>query len=167
MGDNVCWPNANRGIVATLHATEDDAEHANISPFAGAGIQVGIEITKHYVWIDGAAAQIESIWGVAPISFFDLTFLSNRAWYEAGKRREFILAGSACEAGAPELDKLVSASESQLAIWQRTHAGIAEGKAAYIGLEGSSIFVPIMDCDRDDYRFRGPVAFGDWMGQSW
>ena len=62
------------------------------------------------------------------------------------------------------------APDSQLEIWQRTHTGIAEGEDAYIGLEGSSIFLPIMDWDRDDYQYRGPVrgvaTFEDWMGQS-
>ena len=170
MGDHLCWPNANRGLVATLRAIEDDAELTNVSPLAGAGIQVGIEITRVHVWTSGAEAQIEGVWGEAPISFFDLAFLSNRAWYEVGKRREFILAGIAYEARVPELDKLPLAPDSQLAIWQRTHAEIAEGEDAYIGLEGSCIFLPVSDWDRDDYQFRGPVrtvtAFGDWLGQS-
>ena len=170
MGGYLCWPNGNRGLVATLRATEDDTELMNVSPFAGAGMQVGIEIKKVHVWASGAEAQIEGIWGESPVSFFDLTFLRNRAWYEAGKRREFILAGIAYEAGAPKVDTLALAPDSQLAIWQRTHGDLAEGQDAYIGLEGSSIFLPIVDWDRDDYQFRGPVrdvaAFDDWLGQS-
>ena len=170
MGGHLCWPNANRGLVATLRVTEDDTELANISPFAGAGIQVGIEITKLHVWTSGAEAQIEGVWDEAPISFFDLTFLSNRAWYEAGKRLDFVLAGIAYEAGPPNVEKLTLAPDSQLAIWQRTHAGLAEEQDACIGLEGSSIFLPVVDWDRDDYQFRGPVRsvadFDGWLGQS-
>lgn len=80
------------------------------------------------------------------------------------------MAGIAYEAGTPELDKLPVAPDSQLAIWQRAHAEIAAGEEAYIGLEGSSIFLPLADWDRDDYEFRGPVrsvtAFSGWLGQS-
>ena len=56
MGVHLCWPNANRGLIVTLRATEDETEVMNISPFAGAGIQVGIEIRKVHVWSSGAEA---------------------------------------------------------------------------------------------------------------
>ena len=170
MGVHLCWPNANRGLVAAIRATEDATELMNISPFASAGIQVGIEITRVHVWASGAEAQIKGVWGESPISFFDLIFLSNRTWYEAKKRREFILAGIAYEARTPNVDKLALAPDSRLAIWQRTRAGLPEGQDAYIGLEGASIFLPVVDWDRDDYQFRGPVrgvaAFDEWFGQS-
>ena len=170
MGGHLFWPNGNRGLVTTLRATEDAAEIVNMYPFAGVGTQVGIEIKKLHVWTSGAEAQIEGVWGEAPISFFDLTFLSNRAWYEAGKRRDFILAGIAYEAGAPKLNKLALSPDSQLAVWQRTHTGNVEGEDVHICLEGSSIFIPVEEWDRDDYFFRGPVrsvaTFEDWMGQS-
>ena len=170
MGGHLCWPNANRGLVATVRVSEDATELVNISPFPPLGVQVGIEIKKVHVWTSGAEAQVEGVWGEAPVSFFDLTFLSNRAWYEAGQRREFILAGIAYKAGAPQMDKLALPPDSQLATWQRTPAGLAEGQDAYIRLEGSSIFLPIMDWDRDNYQFPGPVrdvaAFDGWLGQS-
>ena len=168
-GGHLCWPNANRGFVATLRETGNDLELTNICPFAGVGVQAGIEIENVHVWTSGAEAQVEGVWGEAAISFFDLAFLGNRAWYEAGERRQFILAGIAYEAGAPRIDTLTVAPDSPLAHCQRTHAGIAQGESAYVGLEGSSVFLPIADWDRDDYQFRGPVrsvaAFDGWLGQ--
>jgi len=169
-GEHFCWPNANQGLVATLRETGNDLELTNVCPFAGVGIQAGIEVEKIHVWTSGAEAQIEGVWGEAQVSFFDLAFLGNRAWYEAGGRRQFILAGIAYEAGASKVDTLAVAPDSPLANWQRTHAGIAERESAYVCLQGSGIFLPIADWDRDDYRFRGPIrsvaAFDDWLGQS-
>ena len=170
MGGHLCWPNTNRGLVATLRTKDSDTELVNVSPFAGIGTQAGVEIKKVHVWTSGAEAQIEGVWGEVTVSFFDLAFLSSRAWYEVGQRHDFILAGIAYESGVPEVDRLKLAPDSQLAIWQRSHGGSVKGKDAYIGLEGSSIFVPVEDWDRDDYQFRGPVrgvaAFDDWLGQS-
>ena len=170
MGGHLCWPNANQGLIATLRTTASDTELMNVSPFVGDGIQAGIKIEKVHVWIGGAEAQIEGVWGEAPVSFFDLTFLSNRAWYEAGKRQEFILAGIAYEAGSPKANKIALAPDSQLAIWQQAHASHTERQGAYVSLEGSCIFLPVEDWDRDDYEFRGPVrdvdTFDDWLGQS-
>ena len=169
-GGHLCWPNANQGLVATLCATEDAAELMNISPFAGVGVQVGIEIDKVHVWTSGAEAQVEGAWGEAAVSFFDLAFLHNRSWYETGKRCEFIVAGIAYEAGPARVDKLALAPESRLADWQRASGGLSEEEAAFVSLEGSRIFLPVTDWDRDDYRFRGPVrdvtAFDQWLGQS-
>ena len=139
-------------------------------PVRRVGIEAGIEIEKVHVWPSGAEAQIKGVWGGAAVSFFDLAFLDNRAWYEAGERRQFDLAGIAYEAGAPKVDTLAMAPDSPLANWQRDHAGIAGVETANIGLEGSGNFLPIADWDRDDYRFRGPVrsvaAFDGWLGQS-
>lgn len=169
MGGHICWPNANRGLVATLRVTESETEIMNVSPFAGVGTQVGMDIEKVHVWNSRAEAQIEGVWGESEVSFFDLTFLSNRAWYEAGQRREFILAGIAYDAGAPKVKKLTLASSSSLANWL-TRIGLAKTEGTDVLLEGSSVFVPLADRDRDDYWFRGPArevaVFDDWLGQS-
>ncbi len=133
-GGHLCWPNSNRGLVATLRETGNDLELTNICPFAGVGIEAGIEIEKVHVWPSGAEAQIKGVWGGAAVSFFDLAFLDNRAWYEAGERRQFDLAGIAYEAGAPKVDTLAMAPDSPLANWQRDHAGIAGVETANIGL---------------------------------
>ena len=170
MGGHLCWPNVHRGLVATLRMTENEIELTNICPFAGVGVQAGIEIEKVHVWTSGADAQIEGVWGETRISFFDLAFLGNRTWYETGQHRQFFLAGIAYEAKAPKVDKPVMASDSPLTHWQRAHTGIAQGENAYIDLESSGMFRPIAGWDRDDYQFRGPVrsvaAFDGWLGQS-
>ena len=176
-GFYLCWPNQNQGIVVPIRMAGDTNEFINISPFAGSGIQVGIEILKVHVWTGGAEAQIEGIWGESPVSFFDIGFLGNRTWYETGKFREFILAGIAYQAQVPKINKLELAPDSQLAIRQRNLVGLTQEQSAHIGLEGSSIFHNPTDWDRDagcwdrdDYRFRGPVrsvtTFNDWLGQS-
>ena len=113
-GTYLCWPNANQGLIATLGVTEGKTELINISPFAGNGIQIGIEIKRVHVWSNGAEAQIEGIWGESVLSFFDLTFLRNRPWYEAGKRREFVLAGVAYEARPSPVENLILDPPSSL-----------------------------------------------------
>ncbi len=169
-GHHLYWPNWNRGLVATLLISGDEPELMNISPYAGVGIQTCIEIEKVHVWASGTEAQIEGLWGESPVSFFDLHFLGNRAWYEAGKRREFVLAGIAYGAYVSRIGTLGVTPESRSAVSRRIRVRPTVGNGAHIGLEGSSIFIPITDRDRDDYRFRGPVrkvtAFHDWLGQS-
>ena len=148
-GLQLCWPNPQRGLVTTLRASEGAVEVANVSPYVEAGVQVALEIERVHVWSGGAEAQIEATWGEAPVSFFDLAFASsNRAWYEAGKRLDFVLAGIAYSAGpaADEIDSMPGLS-----------------------LDGASVFLEVDEWDRDDDSFRGPVldvsAISDWLGQ--
>ncbi|MCY3760262.1 MAG: hypothetical protein OXH50_03360 [Gemmatimonadetes bacterium] len=80
------------------------------------------------------------------------------------------MAGISHEVGASMVNEIALAPDSQLAIRQRARAGPAEGQDAYVSLEGSGIFLPVEDWDRDDYYFRGLVrgvaAFDGWLGQS-
>ena len=169
-GGYLAWPNGNRGLLATLQTAEGRTELVNLSPLAEYGVHVGIEIERVHVWSSGAEAQIEGIWGEAAVSFFDLTFLKNRSWYEAGKRLVFVLAGIAYKAGPASVAPLAIAPDSAFADTLRDEWGIEDGKALELGMEGSSIFAALEDWDRDDYWFRGPVrsvkAFDDWLGQS-
>ncbi len=168
-GSYLAWPNANRGLIATLQATEQRTKLLNVAPLADYGVKAGIEIQRVHVWSNGAEAQIEGIWGDAAISFFDLTFLSNRSWYEAGKRLDFGLAGIAYTAGPASAEPLEIAPDSGFADTLRTELGVADGKTLELDLEGAAVLAPIADGDRDDYWFRGPVrsveAFDDWLGQ--
>ena len=148
--------------------TENDTDLINVSPDAGVGMQVGIDIEKVHVWTSGAEAQIEGIWCESIVTFFDLTFLTNRTWYEAGRRRDFILAGIAYKAGLPVVEKLALDPGSPLAKWQRTQAGFKDGSKPEVRLEGTSIFVPVVDWDRDDYWSRIPqmdCQFDDLLGR--
>ena len=169
-GSCLCWPNPNRGLIATLRVTRDRTELINVPPLAGHGVQVGVEIEEVHVWSGGAEAQIEGIWGDSKVSFYDLTFLRNRAWYEVGKRREFILPGIAYEARRPAPQKLALDPRSFLAKWLEDQAAPEGGPQAEISLEGSGILVRVDEWYRDDFSFRGPVRkvtpFDDWLGQS-
>lgn len=169
-GAYLAGPDVKRGLLATLRTTDGRPELINVSPFTERGVQVGIEIDRVHVWSSGAEAQIEGTWGDAVVSFFDLTFLSNRSWYESGRRLDFILAGIAYKAEPASVEPLVIAPESAFADTLRDELGIKDGEALELGLEGSGIFTSIEDWDRDDYWFRGLVrsveAFDDWLGQT-
>lgn len=169
-GNYLCWPNPNRGLITSLRVTREQTELINVSPLADYGVQVGLEIKKVHVWSSGAEAQIEGSWGDSRVSFYDLTFLRNRQWYEVGKRRDFILAGIAYEAMRPARETVALDPSSLLAKWFDDQAGIEGGPQPELSLEGSSIFLRVDEWDRDDYRFRGPVRkvtpFDDWLGQS-
>jgi hypothetical protein len=163
-------PDGKRSLLAALRTTGGSLDLINISPFAERGIQVGIEIERVHVWSSGTEAQIEGTWGDALVSFFDLTFLRNRSWYEVGKCLDFILAGIAYTAEPASVEPLVIDPVPAFADTLRDELGIQDGEPLRLGLEGSGIFVELKDWDRDDYWFRGPVssvkAFDNWLGQS-
>ena len=169
-GIYVCWPNCRQGLIVTLRQSEGRVEVVNVSPFAEIGQQVRLEIKKVHVWSSGAEAQVEADWCGVPLSFFDLNFLSSRGWYEVGRHLDFILAGIAYSARPATAEKLAVDHDSPLSGWLGGESGLNLGGDLGISLEGSSIFLPVDDWDRDDYSFRGPVrevtAVGDWLGQS-
>lgn len=172
----LCWPHHDRGLVIPFRMASDTNEFINITPYAGSGIQVLMEMEKVHVWAGGAEAQIEGTWGETQVSFFDLGFLGNRTWYETGKCMEFILAGIAYRAQVLKIDKQELAPDSQLATWLRIFGDLTEEQSVYIEHKGSRMFLPLefwngdVHWDRDEYRFLGPVlrvtAFDDWLGQS-
>ena len=169
-GVHLAWPDANRGLVATLAMKDGRPSWIDTAPLAGNGVQVSIRIETVHVWSNGAEAQIEGGWGDALVSFFDLTFLSNRSWYEAGQHRDFILAGIAYKAEPASVDPLILLPESELADQIQDHMEIDHSEALELGMERSCILAHIEEWDRDDYWFRGPVrvveSFDDWLGQS-
>lgn len=166
----LAWPDGNRGLAVTVRNTEGQAELANVSPLAEIGNQASIEIRKVHVWSSGAEAQIEGDWGDADVSFFDVSFVANRACYEVGQRCDFALAGIAYKAETATGEKLAWDLDPALAGQIRDQLGLADGEDLELSLEGSSILVRIEEWDRDDYSFRGPVrtvkVFDDWLGQS-
>ena len=171
-GAHLCWPYPNRGLIMTLRIGEKDNEVTNLGlcPFFCDGTQISIDIQKVFVWASGMEAQIEGCWNESIVTFFDIAFLNNRGWYEAGKRLDFILSGIAYRAGLPEVRKLALKPDSALAKWQQSMAEQGDEPKPEIRLEGATIFMPLSKGDRDDYWFRGPVrrvtAFDDWLGQS-
>ena len=169
-GITACWPNCRQGLIVTLRQSDGQVELLNVSPFSEMGQQVSLEIDTVHVWSSGAEAQVEATWGDMLPSFFDLNFLSSRSWYEAGRRLDFILAGIAFDARPAAVDEIPVGSYSPWASWPGAESGPETGADLKIGLEGSSIFLPVAGWDRGDLSFRGTVRrvtpFGDWLGQS-
>lgn len=169
-GMYVCWPNARQGLMATLRVSVKQLELVSVSPYTEFGPQVGIEVERVHVWSSGAEAQVEGLWAGVPVSFFDLTFLSSRCWYESGRRADFILTGIAYNASPSSAEDLVLGRDSALAGWLQGGADADLGPELRIGMDGSIIFLPVDEWDRDDYSFRGPVrrvtAFSAWLGQA-
>lgn len=169
-GVHLCWPNGKHGLIATLRTGERDTEVINLYPFVSVGTEVSIDIHKVFVWSSGVAAQIEGGWCQSLVTFFDISFLNNRAWYEAGKRYNFVLSGIAYKAGIPALNELPLIPDSALALWERSMAEPEDERKPGIRLDGAAIFASISEWDRDDYWFRGTVRkinpFEDLLGQS-
>ena len=170
-GLHLGWPNPRWGLITTLRSSEGAVEVANVSPYVQRGIQVSLEIEKVHVWASGVEAQIDAVWGEGLVSFYDLQFASsNRTWYEAGKRCDFILAGIAYGAGPAEDENLELGTDSALSEVLRAELDHEDRSPLHVSLDGASVFLPIPEWDRDDYSFRGPVlgvsAFDDWLGQS-
>ena len=174
-GFSLCWPNADCGLIITLRIAETANEVVNLFPFVNDGTEARIEVEKVFVWISGLEAQIEGYWNDCPVTFFDISFPDNRAWYEAGKHRNFILSGIAYEAGPPKVAKLAlepdsAGAERLRGDLERIGLGLSDEWKPELHLEDSAIFLPISGWDRDDYQFRGPVRevspFGDLLGQS-
>ena len=117
-GAHLCWPYPNRGLTVTLRIGEKDNEVTNLYPFFSYGTQISIDLQKVFVWASGVEAQIEGCWNESIVTFFDIAFLNNRSWYEAGKRLDFILSGIAYRAELPEVRKLELKPDSALAKWQ-------------------------------------------------
>ena len=169
-GFNLCWPRADRGLIVTLRIGENANEFVNFFPFVSHDNEVSIEVEKIFVWASGVEAQIEGIWNEAPVTFFDTSFPGNRGWYEAGKCREFILSGIAYEAAPPKMEKLPLEPDSIGVERIRSELDLGDEWKPELRLEGSAMFMPVSDWDRDDYWFRGPIRevspFDDLLDQS-
>lgn len=169
-GAYLTWPSGNLGLIATLRTIERRTELVNVHPFTQYGKQVTMSIERVHVWSSGAKAQIECGWGESTVSFFDLTFLGSRSWYEAGKTCDFILTGIAYDAKPASLEPIVLDQDSAGAEILREGLGLADGGDLALGVEELSVFMRVEEWDRDDYWFRGPVRvvkdLDDWLGQS-
>ncbi len=175
-GFHLCWPAPRCGLVLTLLIEENGNSLVGVCPYFSEGIEVSIEINEVTVWQNGSAAQIEGNWGNASVTFFDVSFLSNRAWYEAGKSYQFILSGIAYTAKPAELNELRVEHHPDTLNWIQTIAEKGNEEVPFtqepetIQLKGSAMFLPVDEWDRDDYWFRGTICrvttFDDWLGQS-
>lgn len=162
-GVHLCWPNNNRGLITTLFINKEDSEIVSLYPFISYGTQANIEIERVFVLNHGAETLIEGRWGESSITFFDIFFFSDCAWYKAGEVYDFILSGIAYEA-KPADTKEVPITPI---------LGVIESST--LNMEGAAMFVPITEWNQDDYWFRGPVlkvepfskeTFNGMLGQS-
>ena len=176
-GMHLCWPGHYRGLVVTLLTEKNQNVMVSIYPYICIGVEVSIEIQRVFVWHSGVEAQIEGSWGDATITFFDTSFLNDRAWYETGASYQFILSGIAYEAKPAELNELPVKLPPDIINGLRaiTEEQGVEAPAIHdlktLQLEGAAILSPIPEWDRDDYWFRGTVRRvrpfnDDWLGQS-
>lgn len=175
-GAHLYWPGHYSGLVITLLIEKHQNRAASIYPYICTGVEVSIEIQRVFVWHSGVEAQIEGKWGDALVTFFDASFLSDRAWYEAGESYQFILSGIAYEAKPAELNELQVKLPSDVIEGLRAVAeeqgdeALAIHDLETLQLKGAAMFSCIPEWDRDDYWFRGTVrkvsSFDDWLGQS-
>lgn len=175
-GAHLCWPNNHCGLAITLRAEESSNHLISLYPYISFGREVTVELCQVSVWHSGVEAQIDAIWGNFHITFFDVSYLLNRCWYESGKSYQFILSGLAYRAKPCEASELTIKQNPDIIEWQRKVLERMGEEASHVRdletvrLEGTAIFMPIQEWDRDDYWFRGVVrevkSFDNWLGQS-
>ena len=147
----------------------------SVYPYISFGSEVTVELLQVSVWHSGVEAQIDAMWGNAYITFFDVSYLLNRCWYEAGKSYQFILSGLAYKAGPCGVNELPFKQNPDVRKWQREMLKKIGEEAWHdcdfetLQLRGVAILMPIQEWDRDDYWFRGAVRdvklFDNWLGQ--
>ncbi|MBN8728458.1 MAG: hypothetical protein J0H15_12255 [Xanthomonadales bacterium] len=169
----LCWPDVHGGVVTVLRQGAEANELVSLFPYHERGIQVRLAVDVVHVWEGGLEAQVEASWGEAPIAFYDVGFVSNRGWYEAGQACEFILLGIAYSAGTPKVMSLPFNPHPDQARWLAA-IGAEEGESSVappqeLDLSGMAMLVPVLEWDRDDYQFRGTVKevqeLADVLGQ--
>ena len=163
-------------LAITLRAEESSNHLISLYPYISFGREVTVELCQVSVWHSGVEAQIDAIWGDFHITFFDVSYLWNRCWYESGKSYQFILSGLAYRAKPCETSELIIKQNPDIIKWQRKVLERMGEEASHVRdletvrLEGAAIFMPIQEWDRDDYWFRGVVrevkSFDNWLGQS-
>lgn len=178
-GFHLVWPMQRRGIVLTnrIDAAEQQIQLMSLYPFNSEGVQHTLTIDSVAVWEGQVEAQITASLGEAQITFFDAHFLINRLWYEAGRRYEFILTGIAYAAQPAQVMEIPFTANPDQIAWQRLLGNDADEDEdndgelpSLINLGGMASLLPIVDWDRDEYSFRGPVKsvkpIDDFLGQT-
>ncbi|MDZ7656339.1 MAG: hypothetical protein U0997_10380 [Sulfurimicrobium sp.] len=174
-GYQLVWPLRVNGMSLMIRSNESQkqSELVSVFPFFAEGSQSALTLRQVDVWESECEAQITAGWGEAEIAFFDTQYLLNRAWYEAGKRYDFILTGLAYSACPSTIFKMpVHQNPEELAWLKQLAAERGEEppeEMTEINLTGMAMFLPIDAWDKDDYKFRAPIkevkAFQDFLGQ--
>lgn len=173
--DHYVWPTRNSGLSAIARVDMEKQGYILMSffPFFAQGIQTTLMMKQVDVWESGCEAQITAEWGEINVSFFDTKFLTNRAWYEAGKLYEFILTGLAYSAHSATLFKVPMQQDLETLAWEKQIA-VDRGEQppaeiTEINLTGMAMFIPVEKYDKDDYEFRALIKqvteVTDFLGQ--
>lgn len=160
---HLSWPIRLHGIafVVTKRARSGNPEVVSFFPFDHDGILHELVIEKVHVWKSGVEAQIECHLGDSSLTFFDTLFAPNRGWYESGAPCQFILSAFAYKCRAAE-DQIIQTFNPKLTEeFKAQHPEIAskwpEGGTIPVHTKGAVGLLPVLEWDRDDYYFRGPV----------
>lgn len=172
VGFMLVWPLRVRGLATILRMEKEANMVVSLFPFFAEGTQLTLELREVVVWESGLEAQTSATWGDVELTFFDTQYPMNRAWYETGKRYDFILSGLAYSARpAGDREWTVDQHPEVVAWVNRT---VRDGEDAdqtmvTVSLDGAAILLPVDGWDVDDYSFRGPVKsvdeFKSWLGQ--
>jgi len=174
-GYQLVWPLRVNGMSLMVRANESQQQSELVSffPFFAEGSQTTLTLRQVDVWEGECEAQVTAEWGEAKIAFFDTQYLLNRAWYEAGKRYDFILTGLAYSACPSTIFKMPARQNPEELAWLKQLAAERgeepPEEMTEIDLTGMAMFLPVDAWDKDDYKFRAPIkqvkAFQDFLGQ--
>jgi len=171
-GFQLVWPLRSQGLAMILHVEKEANMIISLFPFNAHGSQQTVTLREVSVWEGGLEAQITVGWNEAEVTFFDTQFVVNRAWYEAGRNYEFILAGLAYNAQPAEKREWTINRHPDEVAWMNRN--LKEGEEPHeatcmIRMDGAAMFLPVEGWDVDDYSFHAPVKsveeFKDWLGQ--
>ncbi|MHB8788318.1 MAG: hypothetical protein ACYDBT_00410 [Desulfobulbaceae bacterium] len=162
-GFYLAWPHQQAGMQMALTINSGAKHLISLFPVNLRGFYHHITIRRVIVWESGLVAQIEAELGDALITFFDIHFISNRAWYVKGGLYQFVLTGIAYVCQPAENKPMVIDPPPQ---WlqdvrrEKKFEPFSEEdpeKQMVIRLDKMAVLLPIEDWDRDDYSFHGPI----------
>jgi|WetSurMetagenome_2_1015567.scaffolds.fasta_scaffold00086_7 hypothetical protein len=175
IGLMLAWPNHRQGLISVISVRKEGNLISSVFPFVSEGRQYHIPVNQVIVWESGVEAQIETKIAGMPVTFFDIAFVKNRLWYEAGVRYEFILTGIAYHAQPSELMEIPDCSSPDVIEWQnmlaREHGLPLMERTETLSMRGMSMFMTADGMDADDYVFRSQIKTvrnidGNVLGQA-
>ncbi len=160
------------GLSIVVRAGNEQNTVASLFPFVASGVRKTLILESVRVWQGELEAQVTAQWGDGEVTFIDAQYVANRAWYEAGRRWAFALAGLAYRAApASKREWNIKQHPDQVAWMNRR---LKPGEQPHevdvtIKLDGAALFLPVTEWDTDDYSFHAPIQsveeFKDWLGQ--
>lgn len=167
-GTRYVFPTRDRGIALVTHDGAQSKKLVALFPFFATESQCTLVLRAVKVGTSGLDAQIEADWGEARVTFYDTEYVLNRAFYEAGRSYDFVLAGLAFSATPATDDEVTVTHSPETWEWMNEKGVDLESLPKTLKLKGAAIFLP-SGGNSDEYAFRVPVKsvepFGDWLGQ--